>query len=335
MGRTFGLLIVSIGLWLVVSLPTRGPAPDRVAGAKPEAAPSASMAGATVTAPAANSGSSLPSVTATAAVHPLLEAERAQQSLGARPRRVQDERTLAARSREIEAEPEAALARPPEPSLVANGASGTFAPSGARTAFVPVPVPVTNSTGTIAPAAASRPVAFTLAAPSRDPAWDKPVKVTIPVDTTNGQPRAAQPPVRLHTAPVTGTAVQPSRIVEAARRDLAAQQIAMAVVPPIPRSDETLRATQSAAPSSASAAATVAESSTAAVKRPRPAKPVALAAAPRQQRIRVTQNYAPPAYLGRVVVRYAPPVFVPSSGSFRRAQFRGDGMWDAIRRNGM
>jgi hypothetical protein len=76
-------------------------------------------------------------------------------------------------------------------------------------------------------------------------------------------------------------------------------------------------------------------------------KPVRVAAArdeprlvpvtPRQPRVRVTQYYAPPSYVGRVVVHYAPQpsVFVPSSGSFRRAPFRGDSMWEAVRRNGL
>ena len=139
MGRTFGLLIVSIGLWLVVSLPTREPMPERngasaVTNATAVPATASAVAGSTAPAPSSSEtrkdtavrpGFATPASQPTAVVadNQRTDSLAIQPPSTGRPRRVADERALAARGREIESEPEAALPRPPEPVQI--GSSGT------------------------------------------------------------------------------------------------------------------------------------------------------------------------------------------------------------------
>ena len=73
------------------------------------------------------------------------------------------------------------------------------------------------------------------------------------------------------------------------------------------------------------------------------AEPAHVAAQPHQHRTRIAQAYAPPVYLGRVKVQYAPPMplFVLGGGgsygggAVRRTQFNSASMWDTLKRQGM
>jgi hypothetical protein len=383
MGRTFGLLIVSIGLWLVVSLPTREPTPLLSTDQAAQPAVSSTVAATNLTsmppvaaASSGNGGSANGTsvdngafaMRPAAIVAAQADADKnAGHPIVARLKKSQDERAMAARSREIESEPEAANARPPEPMPMitpTTGSPGTqvaIAMVPPRT-FVPVPVPV--------PASARDVVAGTASSVASVP--------VAPNVKTPGAPKAAASgPVAPPGTAATGTAapgtavsagIAAPRIFESVRRDLAvmAARPAQAV-------SKTETAALAQAAKSGLAAAQAATDGEPALTKPRqaagpalrPARPrddddasaervaVTRKAQPRiaaarqepkpaagvqkQQRVRVTQNYAPPSYVGRVVVRYTPPpaVFVPSSSPARRSQFRGENMWEAIRRSGM
>lgn len=439
MGRTFGLLIVSIGLWLVVSLPTREPALDQqtraplrtegnavaVAGAQGTRvmAPESGVTSASATAISRRDAALMPTPASSqpSAHRPPLASGVAgpAENNVVRAKRGQDDRAVAARSREIEAEPEAPTARPPEPVEVAlNTAQGRAVaaapqqglttqgtvPAGAvRTAalasapdrpFVPAP----SAFDPRLLAASGEPVS----AQAR-PMEARPVKVIVPsLGTTASNAELAgatasahnaaaiirripDPAIsRVQTQPITGAGAVAPGIVDSIRRNLASApqaQAARSAGPPVlpaerpaaerpvaekPRTGSRLAAAvhnqdagavqenrlampdvaRRASPTPADAGESEKPTPKAAVL----AKPVAGKKTPRaialgeqppapwpQPRMRVTQNYAPPTYLGRVVIRNSPPpaVFIPSSGNYRRSQFRSDTLWDSIRRQGM
>ena len=351
MGRTFGLLIVSIGLWLVFSLPTRGPATDNAGSvvvpvptpvpvAAPLIAGASSVAGsetrATNLGGSAIAASSLPSVVL------LRPDERtAAAPIVVRPKRGQDERVVAARNREFESEPEVAAARPPEPVPVtatkglsgSNGLAGTPESKTAR-----IVVPSDAQAGQIR-------IVTTAVAPAPS--------------TAASQATVAR---QLPAQPVIGAmGGSPSRIVEAARRDLAMAMVSMpgpstqganqerghdALAGARAATDGGLRTAQNGPndkpvnkrkPGNGDNEKPAVVAKRVVVRAPvrDETRVVVSVLRPQQQRVRITQAYAPPSYVGRVVVRYPGPMFVPSSASFGRSQFRGDAMWDSIRRNGM
>ena len=362
MGRTFGLIIVSIGLWLVFSLPTRAPSPDQRGGtiaSVPAETGSKPAQPAVVSAPLS---SVVVPVPRTSAIRP------ASLETAGHPRtsRTLDERNLAARSREIESEPEAAVQRAPEPAAVTTSASRLIAAGTSQNAptvaehAIPSPMPVTRSQNH----------AFVKPEPRSQQAELSPLKSSATL--------------AIPTMPVTA-AVKAPRIFDVVRRDLAAPRNAalavkteQAIQASPPASNKTIsaaavnagasknirvpgftdsengsktsKAPSSAKPSVKIAAATLVEQekklSASNPAKPTPAKPApriaAVAANPppptrSPQRVRMAQVYSPPAYVGRVVARPSPPpaFVIPSSGSSRRSQFRGELLWDSIRRGGL
>lgn len=379
MGRTFGWLIVSIGLWLVFSLPTRDPAAETSAGLQPN-----DLKSLTERLYPGSTGSERTSVVAASVVPKAVPSPRiaapAPNAPSWRPNRASDERAHAARSREIESEPETA-GRAPEPVAVAfdslaagrlvvgstvaaspaSPAPALIVPGGerrqpttARSVPVPVPVPVVRDSDTgEARAASPRPAA---APRHQTPPADTGVRresnslsaITAPriMDTVRRDLAAVpQPPEAPRPAVTPGAVTQPAKAGQHAEHSTAF------VAPPRPSIKVASAAT---APASVvrqdkpeqtkpeRAAQTVVEPPARAPvkKAPRPASPKADAVASRPDptpRLRVTQAYAPPSYVGRVAARNsAPPaIFVPSSSGPRRSQFRGSSMWDTITRNGM
>lgn len=219
MGRTFGLVIVSIGLWLVFSLPTRAPVPDHRGTtlastppentSKPASATAISAPIATVVIP----DSRVATIRTTAA----------DATLQARPSRTLGERNHAARSREIESEPEAAIQRPPEPVAVPMSAANLFAagashksPSTMEQAIpmpIPMPIPVTrlDAHGPANPAHTSQPIGTT-------------ARNAHTISGNSGSPLASlsPPSAASATASTSQTAVKAPRIFEVVRRDLVA-----------------------------------------------------------------------------------------------------------------
>ena len=207
MGRTFGLLIVSIGLWLVFSLPTRGPATDNassvvvaVPAPVPVTQPSA-IAGVSSVAGAETRSTTLGGPATAAAILPSVILSRPDERTAAapivtRPKRGQDERAVAARNREFESEPEVATARPPEPVAVTaiNGLSVTLesktarivVPSDAQSGqirIMPTAVaPAPSAPGSASPATSERPL------PS---ASESPVPASPPAGVTAPAPNPA------------------------------------------------------------------------------------------------------------------------------------------------
>jgi hypothetical protein len=363
MGRTFGLIIVSIGLWLVFSLPTRDPMTDQRSGSVAFAVVESSSR----TLPAHVSST----LSATAPVADVRTVANGPAKVvgPTRPSRTLDERTQAARSREIESEPEAAMQRPPEPVMIA-------APR-------PGPQPSATSTLVVAGGGAQKPAAIAeQAIPSpRLVVRNEPLRIAS--NETNHRPYpTASDSIKV---PVQAP-IQAPRIFDVVRRDLAApsstshasvtlpsaageQQTAATVsrtirVPVTPAPDSDFSASASTGKANvkpAQAGANGADQTRGQGKseangreQSRVANRDAEKTASRQQaaakttprlsesrtqvqRVRVAQAYSPPYYVGRLVVRSAPPpaYFVPSSGNIRRSQFRGDVLWDSIRRSGM
>lgn len=362
MGRTFGLIIVSIGLWLVFSLPTRAPSSDQL-GATIVNASTETSAKPTLpaVAPAQLTSVVIPA-SRTLAIRPATNEFAGH----ARTSRTLDERNLAARSREIESEPDAAVQRAPEPVAVPILASRLFA----------------------AGASQNSPTIAEQAIPAPSPVMRSGSQAKVKLEPRNQDaevsPLKSSPSLSTPTLPVAA-AIKAPRIFDVVRRDLAApRHAALAVKPDMPvqasppASNKTNQAPAAnvgiinkvrvpgttspengfgttKAPSSAKhaldvAAATrdvqVKKSSASKSANPATAKPAPrIAAAPASpsapsfppQRVRMAQVYSPPAYVGRVVARSSPPpaFVIPSSGSSRRSQFRGEFLWDSIRRGGM
>lgn len=378
MGRTFGLIIVSIGLWLVFSLPTHTPTLDErgvgsASGAVEPGARTLSSGSAAVPGPA---------VTAVDARLAGLRAPSVDQASPTRASRTLGERNLAARSREIESEPDAASQRPPGPvaiqpvvapvSVTKLMDTNSLTPPAVAEQRMPAPGPVTGaavrrpetqaavgsqfvdhrtevSPRPAAPVKAPRIfeiVRRDLAAASRgmQAAQTEPAKQTV--STPSNRASLASLPLPATARVTKSIPVTATRSVE--RENGTAQAFTM--VPPPSKSPAkvaVLEHTQS----DSKPRQTKTETKPKAVKndnelrqtRPAPAPArhtppaVAVHVSPPPQRVRFAQVYSPPAYVGRVVARPMPPpaYYVPSSGTARRSQFRGEAMWDTIRRAGM
>lgn len=344
MGRTFGLLIVSVGLWLVVSLPTRDP------GAEQPSVAAIGRATATLAAPAAATISPTSAVTPAQDVPQRREtatavtlspstmppsAQRHEAKEGGRSRSAPTDRTMAARGREMESEPEAVRPVAPEPVLVTIATAPRAAGTPSATVHeplpvVPTPMPVSASNGT----------------QRQQGEQQRAVRSASQVEggtlTSSTFRHPVQGPGLSGTTPI-----QPPRIMEQVRRDLTTPAVALQAPVAKPKADEAPRPAVKVADTTtvaksgsdekpAGAGAKIVKKpaapdrKVAVVREPRPAP----AQAPRQHRVQVA--YAPPAYVGRIVVRSAPPgMFVPSSGSFKRIPFRSETMWDTLRRTGM
>ena len=373
MGRTFGLVIVSIGLWLVFSLPTRAPAPNQgstVAGALPESTPKPGGAMALSTPVMAE------------ALTTAVRVPAGDSTGQARPSRTLGERNHAARSREIKSEPEAAIQRPPEPVALPPAAAHQVA-AGTNRNF-----PSTVEQAIPKPIQISRHDVSSLGKP--DIKNQATGTTGQNADASPGAPLVSGSTTLAPSAPANSplAAIKVPRILEVVRRDLVASgHVSLATRPQTSGSsalssvdqNKTIRAPSDRhlekdilsvraaanAPLKSKASTKVAsatsddsekkQSQTKPVASPKDAKrnevskpfrPAPVNLAPRvaafrhlppPQRVRVAHVYSPPAYVGRIVARSAfpPAYYIPLSGSSRRSQFRGQVMWDSIRRGGM
>ena len=211
MGRTFGLVIVSIGLWLVFSLPTRAPVPDQ-RGSTVAGTPEYTSRPAVPTALLAPVAAAVTADAPTTAIR----TTAADTTVVARPSRTLGERNHAARSREIESEPEAAMQRPPEPvaltisaaNLVAAGTNQN-SPSTAEQA-IPAPKPVARRDARALPKPEMKNGAAGMTAQKAD------AGPGAPLAPGSQSPGASTP------GSLTQAAIKVPRIFEVVRRDLAA-----------------------------------------------------------------------------------------------------------------
>lgn len=337
MGRSFGVLVVLIGLWVLAALPTRGPDAD---------IPVSSAAARTTPLVPAGSDASMRIADSTATwVAP--RSDDGQSATRPPDHKRAVERDQAARSRELESEPEAHSGAMPQsvpvPVAVSPPVSGNDRPAAERLqpSTPQQAAPATAAARTRASTALpdNKPPMIALAAPRivgtalRDLASPPPG----PAQTADQKTPSARPVA-------SGARQEKPRAVTGKTSSL--QALASAEVKSVPKAGvqseprsaypQESRGESRPEPRLANRTAHPRQSAQRVVQATAArAAPVRTATA-RPQRARIALSYGAPAYVGRVYVQYPPQGFlVPSPSYYRRSQFHPETVWSAIRRSGL